>query len=208
MNPEYIISKLLKKARLKSVINSDVNKAAHIASGCHIVNSKVGRYSDIGYDCQLINTEMGSFCSLASGIIVGGEEHTISWVSTSQLFNGNKDSIKKKFSRHPFENSKRTFIGNDVWIGNHVLVKAGVKVGSGAIIGMGSVVTKDIPDYEIWAGNPAKMIRKRFDEEIIKRLLEIEWWAWDDPMITKYADYFENPERLIEEVMNSGEQLR
>lgn len=65
---------------------------------------------------------------------------------------------------------------------------------------MGSVVTKDIPPYEIWGGNPAKLIRKRFDEDIVNKLLEIEWWNLEDKTLYEYSKYFNNVTKFIEEV--------
>lgn len=77
-----------------------------------------------------------------------------------------------------------TLIGNDVWIGNGATIMPGVKVGHGAIIGSSSLITKDVEPYTIVGGNPAKEIRKRFDEETVKRLLAIKWWDWDVQKIT------------------------
>ena len=131
MNIEYLICKLLKKLRLKAVIGSKIDNSAHISSGSHIVGSTVGRYSNIGYDCKLVNVEMGAFCSFASGIIIGGESHPMDWVSTSSVFTENHDAIKRKFARHPYETSIRTYIGNDVWIGDRALIKAGGNIGNG-----------------------------------------------------------------------------
>ena len=104
---------------------------------------------------------------------------------------------EKNFSRHEFEIFKRTTIGHDVWIGNRVMLKAGVNIGDGAIIGMGSIVTKDIGAYEIWAGNPAKFIRKRFDDETIEKLLTIKWWEWSDEKIENYAQYVNDISKFI-----------
>ena len=105
--------------------------------------------------------------------------------------------MKKNFARHEFEIFKRTTIGNDVWIGNRVMIKAGVKIGDGAVVGMGSIVTKDIGPYEIWAGNPARLIRKRFDDETIDAFEKMKWWEWDDIKIEKCADKFTTPSELI-----------
>ena len=69
-------------------------------------------------------------------------------------------------------------MGNDVWIGQNVTVLPGVHIGDGAIIGANSVVAKDIPAYHIAAGNPCKIIRKRFDDELIDYLLKLKWWDW------------------------------
>ena len=72
-----------------------------------------------------------------------------------------------------------TVVGNDVWIGQHVTVMPGVHIGDGAIIGANSVVASDIPPYAVAAGNPCRVIRKRFDDEFIAYLLDLKWWDWD-----------------------------
>jgi serine acetyltransferase len=98
----------------------------------------------------------------------------------------------------PFDYSKRTTIGNDVWIGDCALVKAGVTIGDGAVIGMGSVVTKDIPPYEIWAGNPARRIKVRFDPDTVARMLATKWWDLDDAAIEKKAKSMNDPKKFLE----------
>jgi virginiamycin A acetyltransferase len=80
-----------------------------------------------------------------------------------------------------------TVIGNDVWIGNSVTIMPGVHIGDGAIIGTNSVVTKNIEAYSIVGGNPATLIRKRFDDETIELLLKLKWWDWDFKKITLHA---------------------
>lgn len=70
-------------------------------------------------------------------------------------------------------------IGNDVWIGVNACVLSGVRIGDGAVVGACSVVTRDVPPYAIVAGNPARLVRKRFDDETIEELLKIKWWDWD-----------------------------
>ena len=120
------------------------------------------------------------------------------WVSTSPVFHKWENIMKKNFARHEFEIFKRTTIGNDVWIGNRVMVKAGVKIADGAVIGMGSIVTKDIGPYEIWAGNPARMIRKRFDDETIATLEEMKWWNWNDEKIELSSGVMTDVAKFIE----------
>jgi carbonic anhydrase/acetyltransferase-like protein (isoleucine patch superfamily) len=88
-------------------------------------------------------------------------------------------------------------IGNDVWIGHNAVIFAGVKIGNGAVIGMNAVVTKDVPDYTIVAGNPAKQIKKRFDADTINLLQESSWWEYD---ITELKSYdFSDPVRFAQQ---------
>lgn len=108
--------------------------------------------------------------------------------------------MKHNFATLSIKSTPQTIIENDVWLGMGCYVKAGITIHSGAVVGMGSVVTHDIPPYEIWAGNPAKKIKNRFDEQISKDLLQIAWWDWDDKKIQKYAHLFDNPKKLIQEI--------
>lgn len=198
INFEYLLSKIIKKLHLKAVIGSKIHRTSKVCSGSQLVNVVMGKYSDVGYDCTIVNTDIGAFCSLGANITIGGANHTINWVSTSPVFNKNKDHLPKKFYNHEFDYQIKTSIGNDVWIGDKVLVKAGVTVGDGVVIGMGSVVTKDIPPYQIWGGNPAKFIKNRFNDDIINELMKLKWWEWNDNKIKYYAKYFNNVQKLIE----------
>lgn len=193
----YIISKLLKKIRGKSILNSSIHPTSKIESGSLIVNSKMGRYSFCGYDCEIINCEIGNFCSIANNVIIGGAMHPLEWVSTSPVFYAGRDSVKKKFQNFKRPDDKKTHIQNDVWIGSNVLIKQGVTISHGAVIGMGSVVTKDVSPYEIWAGNPAKLIRKRFDDDIIKKLLSFKWWNLNDAQLKKISTEFYDVETTV-----------
>lgn len=197
---EYLLSKLIKKMHLRAILNCEIPKTSNVCSGSHLVNVKMGKYSDIGYDCSITNATLGSFCSLGANIKIGGANHTVEWVSTSQVFNKNKDSLKKKFSQHAFEPFLSTKIGNDVWIGDNVMIKAGVTIGDGVVIGMGSIVTKDISSFQIWAGNPARLIKNRFDDISILKLSTIKWWEWDDYQIEQNAIYFNNLKYFLNKV--------
>ena len=175
-----------------------VDKTAAICSGVRFYRGKIGKYSYIGNNSFVSDTDIGSFTSISTDCYIGGTSHPTDWVSTSPVFHKWDNIMKKNFARHEFEIFKRTTIGNDVWIGNRVMIKAGVKIADGAVVGMGSIVTKDIGPYEIWAGNPARLIRKRFDDETIDALEKMKWWEWDDNKIEKYAEKFTVPSELIE----------
>jgi len=193
----FYYSKLLKKLRGSAILNSTIHKTSKIESGSQIVNTTIDRHSFCGYDCQIINCNIGSFCSIANNVIIGGAMHPISWVSTSPVFYEGRDSVKKKYSFHKRELDKTTHIENDVWIGQNSMIKQGVTIGTGAIIGMGSVVTKDVEPYSIVGGNPAKLIRKRFDENLIESLLQSKWWDYSDEQLNFVSKYFTNPIEFI-----------
>lgn len=197
LNILFLLSKIIKKVHIPAIRDSKLDKKAKVCSGSHIVKTNIDRYSYVGNYCTVINAEIGSFCSIADNCIIGGASHPIHWVSTSPVFHEGKNVMKKNFSSHNFKTGSETIIGHDVWIGNNCLIKSGVEIGDGAIIGMGSVLTKDVGNYEIWAGNPAKFIRKRFDDKTIKDLQKSKWWKWDDRTLTQKANYFCNVEEFL-----------
>ena len=154
---------------------------------------------------------VGSFCSLGAGFtVVGGGEHFIGRVSSYPFSNmasdiyPNAGNFLSDFSRGDI------VIGNDVWIGRNVMMLSGVTVGNGAVIGAGAVIAKDVPPYAVVVGNPARVIRFRFDEETIAALQEIQWWNWDDAKINEKMNMLmaDSPERLIEECLGAGWRAR
>ena len=177
--------------------DTKVDKKAAICSGVKFYRGEIGKYSYIGNNSFVIDTKIGNFTSVAPDCYIGGTSHPVEWVSTSPVFHKWENIMKKNFARHDFEIFQETTIGNDVWIGNKVLIKAGVTIADGAVIGMGSVVTKNVGPYEVWAGNPAKMIRKRFGEDTIELLLESKWWTWEDEKIEKKSNQFNSVEEFI-----------
>lgn len=194
----YLLPKIIRKIFNKCAVrNSHIDKTARLDTGSIVSDSEMGRYSYIGEHTSMLYTKVGNFTSISNYCAIGGGAHPIDWVSTSPMFNRSGGILKTKFSSNEYNPFALTKIGNDVWIGANSLIKAGVIISDGAVVGMGSVVTKDIGPYEIWAGNPAKYIRKRFDEETIKKLLEIKWWDWEDQILIKYSEYFNDPEQFL-----------
>lgn len=175
-----------------------IDKTSAVCSGSHVTASKIDRYSYVGHDCFVLYASIGSFCSIADNCRLGGASHHMDHVSTSPVFHRGKNVMKKNFSDFDTKKTPSISVGSDVWIGANATVLSGVTIGTGAVIGAGSVVTKDVGPYEIWAGNPARKIRDRFDDEIKQTLLEIEWWNWSDEEISSKAHLFDNPEKLIQ----------
>lgn len=192
---KYYISRFVTRKPV-AIRNSEIDKRASIGNGAQIVDCVIGKYTYI-FESKVIFANIGCFCSIAADCTIGGGSHPIQWVSTSPTFYAGKNSLHKNFSQNNYDEYQRTIIGNDVWIGSKCLIKGGVTIGDGAIVGMGSVVTHDIPAYEIWAGNPAHFIKKRFSEETIEKLVRIQWWDYDDSTLEKLGNLFNDPKKLV-----------
>lgn len=129
------------------------------------------------YDFNNDKLIIGKFCQIAAGVnfVMNGANHQMNSVSTFPfyIFEGWEQNVPP-ISQMPMKGD--TVVGNDVWIGQNSTILPGIHINDGAIIGMNSVVGSDVPAYTIVAGNPAKKIRKRFDDELIQILLKLQWW--------------------------------
>lgn len=189
-----------------ALTNCKVNKKAKICSGTQMNNSHINRYSYCGHNCFILNCDIGSFVSIADNCRLGGANHPIDRVSSSPVFHKGKNILNKNFARFDNIPNKKVTINSDVWIGAGVTVLSGVTIGVGAVVGAGSVVTHDIPPYEIWAGNPAKKLRSRFDDKTSKELLQTVWWEWSDEKIERYSHFFDCPQKLIDKIKEEQDE--
>ena len=142
---------------------------------------------------------IGKFCSLAEGItIFGGGEHIVSRATAYPFVLMFAESPQRLVDSN---NKGTTIVGNDVWIGFGATIISGVKIGNGAVIGAKAVVAKDIPDYAIAVGNPARVIRYRFQPQTIERLTKLSWWNWKLPKILANLDVlYQNPDTWAENI--------
>lgn len=195
----YLYGKLFQKVlQGRRVKGSEVDTSSKVNSGCDVVGSHIGRFSYLGYNCTVVNADIGSFTSIASHVIIGGAEHPTNWVSMSPVFQDVRNSgPSMRFAHHHIKATPRTIIGSDVWIGNRAIVKAGVTIGVGAVIGAGAVVTKNVPPYAIVGGVPAEILKYRFSDEMIAKLLKTEWWTADDSAIEQFAKYMNDAEAFV-----------
>lgn len=139
--------------------------------------------------------QIGKFCSIACGakFLFNSANHTLSSLSSYPfpLF-FEEWRLEREDVTRAWDNKGDIIIGNDVWIGYEAVILAGVTIGDGAIIGTRAVVTKDVPPYTIVGGVPAKPIKRRFSEETISELLEIQWWNWSKEKIAKNINAIQN----------------
>ena len=182
---------------------SKISTKASIYRFVKIKNSVVGDYSYIGPSCDITNTSIGKFCSIADNCRIGTASHTVNNISSSPIFTLRNNATKTTWTDKSIQQNnevKRVNIGNDVWIATHVIIKGGITIGDGAIIGAGAVVVKDVPPYSIVGGIPAKVIKYRFSEDIIKKLEEIKWWNISDENIKKIIEFFQSEDITIEKL--------
>jgi len=177
--------------------NIIVGEGSRIARGVSIRSEAkvtIGRYTSLngpGMDIRahINEVKIGSFCSIARGTTIQEFNHQYDRLSSYYMH----QNIFGESVSNDIESKGSIIIGNDVWIGASSIILSGVKVGNGAVIAANSVVTKDVPDYAIVGGNPAKVLKMRFDDVLIDKLLEIEWWNWNLSKMKRNKELFKKP---------------
>lgn len=167
------------------------------------VQMGVGSYSlaseEFGPDIRI-----GNYCSIAKDVVfIGAAEHNWQWATTYPL------RIKLNLPNAYHDGHPKTkgpiIVGHDVWIGMRVTILSGVTIGNGAVVGAGAVVAKSIPPYAIVAGNPAKVLRFRFSDEVIAGLQALQWWNWSEDKIRRHVDLLSRDPGLLLEKRKAGE---
>jgi len=223
MNPIKKIRHKFALIRRIKAINKETDSAfplsAHIdtfskfegrnSSGRNVVidHSELGFGSFMQEDCSFVRSKIGKYCSIAGQVkVVGGNHPTRDFISTYPAFyrkgsasaglNFREASVFEDYSFADPDHNYWVTIGNDVWIGYGATLLNGCKIGDGAIVAAGSVVVKDVPAYAIVGGVPAKLIRYRFDEATIEKLLKLRWWDWAPEKLKENVADFSSPEAM------------
>lgn len=159
----------------------------------------VGRYT---YGFEYILSDhvkyIGSFCSIANGITVVPNDHRMDWITTSPIvalkeFSFRNDDIMESYCD---PKSREITIGNDVWIGSNSIIFEGVHIGDGAVIAAGSIIRKDVPPYAV-VGGVDKILKYRFSDDVIKKLLAIKWWNWDYTKIAANIELMQDVDAFV-----------
>lgn len=181
------------------IVDSEIGAYCTIGDNANLYKSKIADYVEINRNCTLDKSEMGigsyvnqntilknvvvgKFCCISWNVcLYGGSSHNYNSPSMYTKYHWKK--IFGLSSDNRIEEKTKTNIGNDVWIGNGAIVINGITIGDGSIIGAGAVVTKDIPPYSIVVGAPGRVIKKRFSDNYIERLIKVQWWNWSSDII-------------------------
>ncbi len=196
----------------EGVPGKELSEKPYIHSSCRLRDVKIGSWTALGANTSMFESSfgdysytagnvsiayatIGKFCSIANSVRINPGNHP-QWRVTQHHFTYRRASYKfgdqDDNAFFQWRRDHHCEIGHDTWIGHGAIVMPGVKVGIGCVIGSGAVVTKDLPDYAVAVGVPAKVIKFRFSEEVRERLIASQWWDWDrETLESRFNDLLE-----------------
>ena len=180
-----------------------------------VLNSYMGFGTYISYESSINKCKIGRYTCIGPKVEIVAGKHPTNFASMHPFFYTKSNQIgktfvgKNKFAEHEYVDSDNKYyveIGNDVWIGYGAKIMDGIHIGDGAVVAANAMVVKDVPPYAIVGGVPAKVLRYRFDDERIKKLLRIQWWKQEESTIRLYADLFSDVDAMINTFTQNGEK--
>jgi virginiamycin A acetyltransferase len=181
-----------------SISETKIEESVKLYKPYHLHKSYIGSFSYISQNANISMTSIGKFCSIGPNFLSGWGIHPTSGLSTSPMFYSTlKQNGTTLSSNDKIEERKIINIGNDVFIGANVIVLDGVTIGDGAIIGAGAIVSKNIPPYGIAVGSPIQIIRFRFTDNQINKLLKIKWWNFNEEQLKDIERLFFEVDKFI-----------
>lgn len=178
------LEKALRADKIENLKRSGLLEIGAYTYGVHNLQIDVYKGSEI-------KVKIGKYCSLAPNInIITGGVHPVDRISTYPFRIQWK--LPERYTDGMPYSKGDIVIGNDVWIGTGVTILSGVEVGHGAVLAAGAVISKNVPPYAVVAGNPAKVLRYRFEEEVIKEIIALKWWDWEKSKIIAHINDFQS----------------
>jgi acetyltransferase-like isoleucine patch superfamily enzyme len=187
----------------KVSLDCKLGEYVKVLSHARIGSCEISRYSYVGCGCSFTRTKVGPFTSVGPEVMCGLGSHPLNYISTYPGFYSDKASGSEWFGvNHCFGtlDKQPVTIGADVWIGARAIIMGGITIGNGAVIAAGAVVTKDIPPYSIVGGVPAKIIRYRFDQSTIEKLIASVWWEASEKELRKVACFADSPDLFLKKL--------
>lgn len=177
------------------VTQSTLGRYTEVGAHCHVAYSVVGDYSYCVGGTQIAYSTIGKFSNIAAHVRIYASMHPMERASlhhftyrSAQYFDGESDDAEF----FAWRSGNDIHIGHDTWIGHGAVIMPGVKIGNGAIVGANAVVTKDVADFAIAVGVPARTIRQRFNDDVASRLDALNWWGWDHERLHQALPDFRN----------------
>lgn len=183
-----------------NIIHSKFEGHNFVGQNARVAYSEFGKYSYVSSSSVVKNTKVGRFTSISWNCSISPEEHDFNRLTSSSVLTSTKTFtlFDHKFY-NPFE--KECSVGNDCWIGCGATVLRGVKIPDGVVVGANSVVTHSPPPYSILVGSPARVLRLRFEKEIVEMLLQIKWWNYSDEVIKSLEPFFAKEKLNLQDVV-------
>lgn len=178
-----------------SLTNSTFGAWVEIGADTRVANSHFGDYSYCDRMCDIANAEIGKFANIASSVRIGATDHPMEKASLHHFLYRSAsywEDAEDDADWFQHRKSRRAVIGHDTWIGHGALIKPEVTIGHGAVVASGAVVTKDVAPYTIVGGNTAKLIRRRYSEQVADRMMALAWWDWDHAVLRERLVDFRN----------------
>lgn len=182
-----------------------LGKGVIIFEGCRIYsNIEIGDHTFINENTRIdpFTKSIGRYCSISHGVKIGLGPHPLHFVSTSPIFYSPTRGMVREKLYDEAQAKGLTEIGHDVFIAANAVVLAGVKIGTGAVVTAGSVVVKDVPPYAVVSGNPASILKYRFDESTIASLLKSEWWRKSPEELLRNPHQMTSPREWLSDPLN------
>jgi len=172
-----------------------LGRYTEVGARTSLIETVLDDYSYIVHDGEVAGTTIGKFCSIASHVRINPGNHPMHRASQAHFTYRSRQYWPEEADDAAFFDWRRAHpvtIGHDVWIGHGAVILPGRTIGTGAVVGAGSIVTRDVAPYTIVAGNPARVIRRRFEEATAEKLQTLAWWDWDHERLRQALPDFRN----------------